>query len=110
MIQLPDVLLNNATGTIEKALKRELEGLPPGTLPLDRGTTRGGFVDDSDISVTVIDIQQSELNIRSRVGVFFTEIIVGCSCGDDPFPENAYCELRVSIDRTTAKAEFEIIR
>lgn len=98
------------SGTFEKALKHELENLPAGTLPLEKGTNRGGFVDDSDISVTVISVKQDENSIQAKVGVFFTEIIAGCGCGDEPMPENAYCEMLISIDRTTFAAKFEVIQ
>lgn len=108
MLKLPATLACRA-GAIEKVLKRELEGLPSGTLPLHRCTSRGGYVDDSAISATVIKVEQGVDRVRCKVGIFFTEIITGCGCGDDPFPENAYCELMVSIDKSTAEAEFEII-
>ena len=110
---MPDrlnALLQSRPGSFETALKQELENLPAGTLPLEKGTSRGGFVDDSDISVTVIKVEQNENGIQAKVGVFFTEIIVGCGCGDDPMPENAYCEMLVSIDRTASAAEFEVIQ
>ena len=97
-------------GSIEKAFKRELENLPTGTLPLEKATTRGGFVDDSDISVSVISLKQDETGIQAKVGVFFTEIIAGCGCGDDPMPENAYCKMLISIDKTTCNAEFMLIQ
>ena len=110
MPELLDALQQSRPGVIEKALKHELENLPAGTLPLEKGTNRGGFVDDSDISVSVINVKQHENSIQAKVGVFFTEIIVGCGCGDDPMPENAYCEMQISIDRTTFAAEFEVIQ
>jgi len=110
MTKLLDALQQSQPGLFEKALKQELENLPAGTLPLEKGTNRGGFVDDSDISVTVINVAQSENSIQAKVGVFFTEIIVGCGCGDDPMPENAYCEMLISIDRTTFTAKFEVIQ
>lgn len=94
----------------EKTLKTELEGLPAGTLPLERATSRGGIADDSDISVTVIEAVENTRSIQARAGIFFTEIVGGCSCGDDPFAENAYCEIRILIDKSTAEAEFELIR
>ena len=108
--ELLDALQEPQAGVFEKALKHELENLPAGTLPLEKCTNRGGFVDDSDISVTVINVKQHENSIQAKVGVFFTEIIVGCGCGDDPMPENAFCEMLISIDRTTCVAEFEVIR
>jgi len=110
MPKLLDTLQQSRSSLFEKALKRELENLPAGTLPLEQGTSRGGFVDDSDISVTVIHAKQNESSIQAKVGVFFTEIIVGCSCGDDPIAENAYCELLICIDKTTSEAEFMLIR
>jgi len=97
-------------GSVEKVFKRELENLPASTLPLEKATTRGGFVDDSDISVCVISLKQDETGIQAKVGVFFTEIIVGCGCGDDPIPENAHCEMLISIDKTTCRAEFMVIQ
>jgi hypothetical protein len=110
MPELFDALRESRPGMLEKALKHELENLPAGTLPLEKGTSRGGFVDDSDISVTVISVKQNENSVQAKVGVFFTEIIVGCGCGDDPMPENAYCEMLINIDRTTSSAKFEVIQ
>lgn len=108
--ELLDAQQEPRPGVLEKALKHELENLPAGTLPLEKGTNRGGFVDDSDISVTVINVKQDERSIQARVGVFFTEIIAGCGCGDDPMPENAFCEMLINIDRATFAAEFEVIQ
>jgi hypothetical protein len=108
--ELLDALQETQPGVFEKALKHELENQPAGTLPLEKGTNRGGFVDDSDISVSVINVKQHENSIQARVGVFFTEIIAGCGCGDDPMPENAYCEMLISIDTTTCAAGFEVIQ
>ncbi len=108
MPELFGALRESRPGMLEKALKHELENLPAGTLPLEKGTSRGGFVDDSDISVTVISVKQDETSLRAKVGVFFTEIIVGCGCGDDPIPENAYCEMHISIDTTTFAARYEV--
>ena len=110
MPELLDALRESRSSQFEKALKLELENLPAGTLPLENGTSRGGFVDDSDISVTVINTRQNENSIQAKIGVFFTEIIVGCGCGDEPVPENAYCEMLISIDRRTSEARFEVIQ
>jgi len=93
----------------EKTLKRELMDLPAGTLPLDRGATRCGIIDDSDISVVVMSTGQDEIRIKANIGVFFTEIVAGCVCGDDPSAENAYCEMLISIDKFSAEAKFEVI-
>ncbi|MGD8933405.1 MAG: glucosamine--fructose-6-phosphate aminotransferase [Gammaproteobacteria bacterium] len=93
-----------------QALKYRLESLPAGSLPLEQGTSQGGYVDDSNISVTVISISEKNGRIQGKIGVFFTEIVVGCGCGDDPFPVNAYCELQLSLDNNSAEAEFEVMQ
>jgi hypothetical protein len=105
-----DVLYAHRTAEFGTVLKHQLENLPSGTLPLYQGTSQGGYVDDSDISVTILEIREDEHRIQARAGVFFTEIIVGCSCGDDPMPVNAYCELLIQLDKTTAEAKFEVIQ
>lgn len=110
MIKLPVSLQRWHSHDFKQALKDELEHLPAGTLPLEQGTSRGGFVDDSDISVSVTHTTENRHSIQVRAGVFFTEIITGCGCGDEPLPENAHCVLRISIDKSTAAAEFEVIQ
>ncbi len=109
MTRLPVSLQHWQRDGFDQALKQELQGLPAGSLPLEQAACRGGIVDDSDLSVTVIEAADDGGFIRVRAGIFFTEIVGGCSCGDDPIRENAYCEILVRIDNTTAAAEFEAI-
>ncbi len=97
------------SGAFEKALKNELENTQSHALPLEKGTSQGGYVDDSNISVTVLNHEDRENKIQVKVGIFFTEVITGCGCGDDPMPVNAYCEMLISIDKMTAEAIFEVI-
>lgn len=97
------------TREFDPALKRAIEGLAAGSLPLGGVLGQGGLVDDSDISVTVIHTRENGQTLLAKVGVFFTEVVGGCSCGDDPFTQPAYCMLLVTIDRQTASAGFEVI-
>jgi hypothetical protein len=107
MLKLRDALQKYRSGSFDKALKCELESLPSGSLPLEKCTSHCGVVDDSNISVTVINTQQRKSCIQAKIGVFFTEIVAGCVCGDDPTPENAYCEMLIRIDHATGEAKFE---
>lgn len=92
-----------------RTLKSEIENLPAGTMPLDQGTSQGGFVDDENIAVTVLRAKDGEDSVQADVGVFFTEVVAGCSCGDEPMAQHAYCEIRVRIDKATAETEFSVI-
>jgi hypothetical protein len=102
-------LRNFGSDSFTATLKRELETLGSGVLPLERGTTQGGRVDDSNLSATIIRVGEDAQFIRALVGVFFSEIVGGCSCGDEPVAENAYCEIQVLIDKQTGEAEFAVV-
>jgi hypothetical protein len=108
MMKLAKSLRDWPSDSFTRTLKSEIEGLKPGTLPLYKGTTQGGIVDDSNITVTVMNVAEEDNAIQATVGVFFDEMVGGCSCGDAPASENAYCEIRVSIDKSTAETEFEV--
>ncbi len=106
---LPESVADWRKTSFTHTLKRELERLGPGGLPLQQGSSRGGPVDDRDIEVSVIRVADNADAIHARVGIFFSEIIAGCSCGDEPMAQNAYCELRVAIDKATAEVAFEVV-
>lgn len=107
-IRLTAVLDAWGSATFAAALKQAITALPPGSLPLDQGTSQGGYVDDGGLVVTVLDARGDREAVRARVGVFFTEIVASCGCGDEPMATNAYCELDVRIDCRTAEAVFAI--
>lgn len=89
-----------------RALKQEIESLPPATLPLSSGLTQGGQIDDIRRTAMVLQAQDEGEFAVGRVGVFFTEVVGGCSCGDEPMDVNAWCELLVSFDKRTAVAHI----
>ncbi len=90
-------------------LKREIETMGAEVLPLDQGTSQGGFVDDSKITATFLSVIDRGHSIVAEVGVFFTEIVAGCSCGDEPDSINAYCRMQIHIDKTTAEANIRVV-
>jgi hypothetical protein len=87
-------------------LKQEIEALPPGTLPLQSGVTQGGLADDAGLTAVVLRTGDAGSAVEVVVGIFFTEIVAGCSCGDEPMALNAYCELQLRIDKLTARGGF----
>lgn len=91
------------------ALKRDLGNLDASVLPLHRATTQGGMVDDSRLSVTVLTAKEVDGRIQVRAGVFFTEVIGGCNCHDDPVEANGYCQLGISIDPHDGSAAFTLL-
>lgn len=109
MIDLQDALPAWGTDAFAARLKGAIEVLPPGVLPLDRATAHGGRVDDTEVTATVIGAADAGARIEARVGVFFSEVIAGCSCGDEPFAVPAYCEMAVRIEKATGAAAITLI-
>jgi len=91
------------------ALKAEILDQGAGTLPLQECTSLGGRIDGDALDITVLGMSENAAEIAVRLGVFLTEIMGGCSCGDDPVESNTWCVLRVRIDKATAAACFQVI-
>ncbi len=110
MLSLPEALSAWDSESFAQTLQEEVERLAPGTLPLDKCLARGDSVDDARLTARVLQYSADEDAVRAKVGIFFTEILAGCSCGEEPMPLDAYCVLQVRIDRRTAEAVFEAIQ
>ncbi|BCB26240.1 hypothetical protein SKTS_11260 [Sulfurimicrobium lacus] len=109
MPKLANSLRNWPSAAFTQTLKDEIGALESGTLPLQKGVSQGGYVDDSNLTCTVLRVTDDERTIHARVGVFFTEIVASCGCGAEPMPQNAYCEMLVSIDKASAEAQFAVL-
>ena len=80
-------------------------------LPLQTGLAQSSHVSDSPFKVMVINSAESGAVIEAKVGVFYSGIIAGCSCADDPTPideQPEYLEMVVRIDRQSAEATFSL--
>ncbi|OGT89843.1 MAG: glucosamine--fructose-6-phosphate aminotransferase [Gammaproteobacteria bacterium RIFOXYA12_FULL_61_12] len=109
MAQLANALKAWGDRSFAPVLKQEIESLGADALRLDRGASQTGHIDEGSISITMLNAAEDRHRIRARIGVFFDEILAGCSCGDDPATTSAYCELGVTIDKTTAEADFTLL-
>ncbi len=112
MIRLPQSL--NAWGTpgFNDVLKREIEQLDAAALPLQQGLARSSHVTGRPFQAMIIGVHEEAGLIRVKAGIFYTGIIAGCSCADDPTPIdelNEYCVVQIDIDRTTADATVTLL-
>jgi hypothetical protein len=95
------------TPEFQEVLKREIEGLDASQLPLQQGLTTGSYALDEGRRVIVIGVRERLADVRVRAGIFYTSLIAGCSCADDPTPvepQNEYCEVQIDIDTETGEA------
>ena len=105
-IKLPGCVRDWHTKDFAGTFNREILSLPSGTLPLQLRGMQNGLVDDTNLSLVVLQQLETEQDCKVKTGVFFSEIIGGCSCGDDPAAETAYCELWIEISKATAEANI----
>jgi hypothetical protein len=111
MIRLTKTL--NAWGTLafEGILKAEVEQLDADLLPLQQGLTTSSHVTDSPHKVIIIRVTDDVGYIHINAGIFYSGIIAGCSCADDPTPideQNEYCEVQIEINKKTAEATISL--
>jgi hypothetical protein len=112
MIRLPKSL--NAWGTpeFEAVLKQEIEQLDAGSLPLQQALSASSYVTERPFQAMIISVSASASQIMVKAGIFYTGVIAGCSCADDPTPVdelNEYCVLQFCIDRTTADTTVTLL-
>ena len=109
MPRFPNALRAWQCEDFSRILKQEIEDMDTGALPLSRASSRGGVVDASGITAMPLRSTDDERFIVANVGVFFTEILAACSCGEDPAETNAYCQLQIRIDKASAEADIRIL-
>ena len=105
MIRLSRSLLAWNTPDFELILKNEIAQLGVTALPLQQGLSQSSYAVDEDYEVMIIGVNDTSEAIQARAGIFFSGLIPGCSCADDPTPVteySEYCELRFDIDKRTA--------
>ena len=101
------------TSAFKETLKREIEQLGVNSLPLQQGLTQGNYASDANLGVIVMTVSDEVDFIRAKTGIFYTSIISGCSCADDPTPISElteYCEVLFDIDKQTAEAKLTLLK
>jgi hypothetical protein len=82
-------------------------------MPLQQGLSQTSHACDDNISIMIIGVSEESDFIHAKAGIFFTGIIPGCSCADDPAPVNEhteYCEVRFDINKITAETAIVLLQ
>jgi hypothetical protein len=99
------------TPRFEAVLREEIAQLGAGVLPLQAGLTSGSIGLDDKVSAMILGVTEAPDAIRVRAGIFYTSILAGCACADDPTPENEnaeYCQVELEIDRASGEARVRL--
>ena len=89
-----------------------LESLGVDQLPLQQGLASSSFALDNNLAVVIMSSSQNTETISVKAGIFYSGILAGCNCADDPSPsdeQNEYCEVQLEIDLVTGETTVALI-
>jgi len=112
MIRLTIALDAWGTPGFEDILKDEIEQLGAGQLPLQQGLSTSSYALDDNLGVAIISVTEKADSIRAKAGIFYSGIIAGCSCADDPTPldtNSEYCVIELDINKITAETRVSLL-
>jgi hypothetical protein len=104
LIHLPKSLRAWPSPDFRAVFKAELEQLEAGALPLQEGLSLSSHANPDSLEVVILGVTEEAEQVSARVGLFYTGIIAGCSCADDPTPVdeiNEHCEVSLRMDKRT---------
>ena len=112
MIQLNKSAAAWGSPEFNDVLKGELGELGVRQLPLQQGLSGSSHAMDSRVEAMIISSTDDAECIHVRAGIFYSGIIAGCSCADDPTiaEENCeYCEVQLDIDKETTETVITLL-
>jgi len=95
-----------------EVFRKELESVSTDELPLQEGLSLGSAVSGEPFRAMVISITEEPETVRVKAGIFYSGIIAGCSCSDDPTPTDLqaeYCEVECLLNTTTGETAITLI-
>jgi hypothetical protein len=112
-MRLTDSLAAWETPDFTDVFKAEVKQLDPDLLPLQQGLAHSSSANGTNLGVTVLNLAETPDAIQVKAGLFYSGIIAGCSCADDPTTQhevNEYCEVRFAINKDTGEATVTLLR
>lgn len=100
------------TADFPDVLKQEIAQLGLHQLPLQQGLSRSSHVLDRPIQALIHNAHEEADLIRVKIGVFYSGVIAGCSCADDPTPideQTEYCVIQLGINKLTAATTVTLL-
>jgi len=112
VIKLINALKAWGSPEFEKALKDEIQAMDAASLPLQQGLAQSSHVGNGALSPVIISIQDVRDKILVKTGIFYSGIIAGSCCADDPTPvceQTEYCELLLEIDKVSGDTRVTLL-
>ncbi len=112
MITLKDSQKAWGSTEFNRRFKAEVERLPTDELPLQQALQHTSCVSNEPFSIMVLTASDDSTLIHVKAGAFYSGIIAGCSCVDDPTPMSTvaeHCELQFDIDKRSGATAVTLL-
>jgi hypothetical protein len=112
MIQLTKSLAAWNTPEFEKVLRIEVEQMTVQQLPLQQALSNSSYALDTGLKVVISRVSEDRRFIYVKAGIFYTGIIYGCNCADDPTPVDElpeHCDVEIEINKATSEAKIVLL-
>ena len=111
-VELPNALKAWGSDDFNDALRADIERLSHHQLPLQQALQLSSQVSDEPFQAMILGSEATDETVRVRASVFFSGVIAGCSCADDPTPldlVNEHCTIEIRLDRKQASASLRLL-
>ena len=112
MINLINALQAWGSPGFESTLKDEIQALDAASLPLQQGIAQSSHVSGEAFTPVIISTQVMRDKVLVKSGIFYSGIIAGSCCADDPTPvasHHEYCVVQMQVDLATGEAQVQLV-
>lgn len=112
MIFLPNIKSAWNTPQFNEIFTQEISEICIADLPLQKALQYGNYVTDENVWYMILSTLEHENHFRLTIGVFFSSVICGCSCADDPTPidtHSEYCELELLVSKKDGATQVKLL-
>jgi hypothetical protein len=95
-----------------QVLRTEIEALPHEALPLQEALHHSSQVSADPFQVIIIRVDETADQILAVASLFYSGVVDGCSCADDPTPIDTLtenCMLEICLNKLDAAASFSLV-
>lgn len=106
-----EVLTRVGASDFDERVVKMIHRLGPETLRLQDASRYGSYALQDELSLSLLSWTENAEEVRLRVSLFFTSVIAGCSCADDPTPldkVNEHAVLTVTLNKQRHDLEVEL--
>lgn len=111
MLKLVNSLSRWGSPEFRQTFIQEISQLSLEQIPLQQAMRVGNMASKHNLEIMLNQQREDHEFIYVHTGIFFSSLISGCSCADDPTPvdyNTEYCELLFRIDKKCATTHISI--